>query len=67
MTIRDMIDAGIEFQGECYVRVWTHLGFKFNQLLDDIPVEAPQIQDMEVRYIYPATGGGVVIEIVEDE
>jgi len=55
MTIRDMFNAGVEFQGETWVRQWDYDNdaYKINKPLSSFEDEFDPVFDKEIVFIYP--------------
>lgn len=69
MTIGEMVANGIEFQGDdIRMRIWSHYQEKyiFDENLNEIPVDSPEICEHPVKYIYTHKGK-LVIELESED
>lgn len=66
MTVGEMVSNGIEFQGsDIRLMVWSNSEerYTFDRNLNDVSVDAPEICELEVRYIFADSQGELVIEL----
>ena len=68
MSIGEMVASGVEFQGDdIRVKIWSQTREKyiFDENLNEIPVDSPEICERNVKYIYTYKGK-LVIELDEE-
>jgi hypothetical protein len=68
MTIQDMLDHGIEIQGNITVKQWNDKKETYKILTEtDIAIFKPEALDKEIKYMYSVDGVGLVIEVEPEE
>lgn len=70
MTVGEMVSNGIELQGgDIRLTVWSASKEKyiFNENLNEVSVYAPEICELNVRYIYADKNARLVIELESED